>query len=403
MKRKKKRKNFPTDSFIGAHSILEGAMHSERSVRVDGRLRGQIEVEGDLVVGRQGKVKGDIKAGSVAVAGHVVGDVSVDHHLEISDAGLLVGDLEAPTISVAEGGILEGFCKMVGEGAVENTPPEPMISQQELKNLVRVSDFDSTGRERRLQNATSNRPRIFHLLAFAVFLVLTITFFVTRTYFQKPSLDLQSKQVGALTAGSATRADNKREEQVSSTPKPQLEFVMEAPESSRRLMQEDEAEAQVEGSSSGRGSIIPPAVLGTASNANYARIENPTVEHHAEEGKAFRFKFKLVNPIEGELTAGSVAIVAALRPPHRPRFVSFPGMELDEKGLPAGLLKSLTFRIRRFKYVMGEFNFPLSQAESFSILIYNPGSQLVHKYTLFSDELTSKKLADPLLVWPSMP
>ena len=296
MKRNKNRKSPPIDSFVGSDSILEGSIRSEDSVRVDGSLSGQIEAGGELVVGRPGRVKADIKAGSVTVAGHVVGNITADHRLEISEAGLLVGDLEAPNISVAEGGVVEGFCKMVGEGVGENTPPGPVISHQELRNFDQGSDFESTERQGKSQNVTSRRLRIFHALAFVVFLVISITLLVSGTYFDEPSQDLQSKQLRALVEPPVARSDNEPEGEVSLTPKAQIEFVKEAPERSSRFMQRGEGEAQLEGLSAGRGSKTPPASLDDASRASYAKIENQTVEYYGEEGEAFRLKFKLVNP-----------------------------------------------------------------------------------------------------------
>jgi hypothetical protein len=54
------------------------------------------------------------------------------------------------------------------------------------------------------------------------------------------------------------------------------------------------------------------------------------------------------------------------------------------------LEKSLEFtRISRFKYFSGEFDFPLSYAESFRILVYNPGDQLVYDYALLPEEVVS--------------
>ena len=100
-----------------------------------------------------------------------------------------------------------------------------------------------------------------------------------------------------------------------------------------------------------------------------ARIDEAKVSSLEENREGFRFVFKLVNLI-GEPIAGNVAIIAALRPPHQPRFVSFPSMKLND-GMPVKLRKSVGYSIRYFKEVTGRFYFPFSYSESFRILIYD--------------------------------
>ena len=90
----------------------------------------------------------------------------------------------------------------------------------------------------------------------------------------------------------------------------------------------------------------------------FAKIDDTKVSSLDEGGEGFKFSFKLVNLV-GEPIVGNVAIIAALRPPHQPRFVSFPSMKLED-GLPVKLRRSVGFNIRYFKYITGRFTFPFS-------------------------------------------
>ena len=59
MKKNKKEKSLSLDTLIGANTVFEGSIQSERSVCVEGSIRGRIEAKGEVVVGRQGQVRED--------------------------------------------------------------------------------------------------------------------------------------------------------------------------------------------------------------------------------------------------------------------------------------------------------------------------------------------------------
>ena len=135
-------------------------------------------------------------------------------------------------------------------------------------------------------------------------------------------------------------------------------------------------------------STVPEIRVGSNAEVDprpIARIDEAKVSSLEENREGFRFIFKLVNLI-GEPIAGNVAIIAALRPPHQPRFVSFPSMKLND-GMPVKLRKSVGYSIRYFKEVTGRFYFPFSYSESFRILIYDRDEELVLDSTFLAKDV----------------
>ncbi len=109
----KKEKSLSLDTLIGANTVFEGSIQSERSVCVEGSIRGRIEAKGEVVVGRQGQVEADIYADSVVVGGQIIGNINARSRLEITATGRVTGDIEATKITVAEGGMVDGSFKMM--------------------------------------------------------------------------------------------------------------------------------------------------------------------------------------------------------------------------------------------------------------------------------------------------
>jgi cytoskeletal protein CcmA (bactofilin family) len=123
MKMKNKKENsLSLDTLIGANTVFEGSIQSERSVCVEGSIRGRIEAKGEVVVGRQGEVEADIYADSVVVGGRIIGNINARSRLEITATGRVTGDIEATKITVAEGGMVDGSFKMME--AVESAYPQ---------------------------------------------------------------------------------------------------------------------------------------------------------------------------------------------------------------------------------------------------------------------------------------
>jgi cytoskeletal protein CcmA (bactofilin family) len=98
--------------FLDQGSEFEGELKFEQSFRVDGKVRGAIRSEGDLVVGEKGTIEGEIQVGRLFVSGLVRGDVQVTKRLSIHPRGRVEGEVRAPALVVEEGGVLEGRCAM---------------------------------------------------------------------------------------------------------------------------------------------------------------------------------------------------------------------------------------------------------------------------------------------------
>jgi len=103
------------DAMIGVNSYFEGNFYSESSICIEGKVRGRIESKGCVILGENGKVEGDILSSSVIVGGEIIGNIVATGQLEVSSTGKVKGDVVAPTFIINQGGIVDGFCRMLNE------------------------------------------------------------------------------------------------------------------------------------------------------------------------------------------------------------------------------------------------------------------------------------------------
>jgi cytoskeletal protein CcmA (bactofilin family) len=93
--------------------------------QVLGNFTGQIECDGDLLIGPEAHVEADIRGNRITISGLVRGNVIAASRLKITTSGRLEGDATVGALVVQEGGVHYGVIRVHPEG-IPDTPPERM-------------------------------------------------------------------------------------------------------------------------------------------------------------------------------------------------------------------------------------------------------------------------------------
>lgn len=101
------------DTLIGKGTSLEGTVNAEGTIRLDGTVHGGLNITGNLIVGEEGAVKGNIKVENAFVAGVVEGNVIATSQLHITHTAKLIGDITVKTVIIDEGAVFVGNCKII--------------------------------------------------------------------------------------------------------------------------------------------------------------------------------------------------------------------------------------------------------------------------------------------------
>jgi cytoskeletal protein CcmA (bactofilin family) len=99
-------------TLIAAGTRITGQITGATEVHIDGEVDGDIRVDDTVVVGAQGKVKGQISARIVRVGGKVAGNLTGRDRVEVLPSGSTEGDISAPRVVVAEGAFVKGKVEM---------------------------------------------------------------------------------------------------------------------------------------------------------------------------------------------------------------------------------------------------------------------------------------------------
>lgn len=101
-----------TDTLIGEGTTFEGKITSQASIRIEGRVIGDIVCQGDLTVGEGAEIQSNVQARNITIAGQINGDVTAAHKLAITASGKLFGNATSDTFTIEEGGIFTGSSMM---------------------------------------------------------------------------------------------------------------------------------------------------------------------------------------------------------------------------------------------------------------------------------------------------
>ena len=112
-----KKERIPGDSsdlnaFLGEGTTFKGNLTFEGTVRVDGKLEGEIFTKDTLVIGESATVEAKVHAGQVVISGTVHGNITAEKKVELNSSARLFGNISTPSLSIAEGVVFEGNCSM---------------------------------------------------------------------------------------------------------------------------------------------------------------------------------------------------------------------------------------------------------------------------------------------------
>lgn len=109
------------ESLIAADITIEGKIEGSGHVRIAGKFKGDVNVQGDLTIEKDAKLNGSVRAQKVAIAGELEGNIDAAAQVDLQQSGVLIGDLKAGSLTVAAGSRMRGQAEF---GWDEDAPPK---------------------------------------------------------------------------------------------------------------------------------------------------------------------------------------------------------------------------------------------------------------------------------------
>ncbi len=118
-----KQNNGGTLSLVGAGTTIEGKVKTDGSMRIDGKVVGDVTAKANVTIGGTGSVEGTVTAANIALAGRVQGTLIASEKLVLENKSVMRGDIRASKLVVDEGAVFDGQCAM--SSPAPGTAPKP--------------------------------------------------------------------------------------------------------------------------------------------------------------------------------------------------------------------------------------------------------------------------------------
>src|SRR6202142_4464450 len=96
------------ESVIAANLSIEGKIEGSGNVKIAGRFKGDVKIDGNLNIEPGAHLTGQVLAGIVVVGGELQGNIESAKRVDVLEGGIIVGDVKAGSITVAAGSRMRG-------------------------------------------------------------------------------------------------------------------------------------------------------------------------------------------------------------------------------------------------------------------------------------------------------
>ena len=96
------------ESVIASDLTIEDKIVGTGHVRIAGRFKGDVHVNGNLTIDSGANLDGQVKANVITVAGELRGNIENAKRVELLDGGVITGDVKAGSLTVAAGSRMRG-------------------------------------------------------------------------------------------------------------------------------------------------------------------------------------------------------------------------------------------------------------------------------------------------------
>lgn len=133
------------NTIIGKGTTIEGSIKLQNSLRVDGKIKGNVNTPESIVVGKDGEINGEITVGNAVVGGKVEGKIEAKGKVVLESKSSFSGEMITAKLVIDEGAFFDGQCTMSDNNRERKSVPKfkPYSTEEkEERTTVQASTFN---------------------------------------------------------------------------------------------------------------------------------------------------------------------------------------------------------------------------------------------------------------------
>ncbi len=124
------------NTIIGKGSAISGNMKVNGFIRIDGDIDGSLETDGNVIVGENARIRGDLTAKSAIIGGIIKGNIKANESIKILAEAAVIGDVISRKVQVDGSAIIHGHCISIKDETEYGKTAAEYLQSKAIKEKV---------------------------------------------------------------------------------------------------------------------------------------------------------------------------------------------------------------------------------------------------------------------------
>ena len=127
-------------TIIGERAKIDGKFKISKSIEIDCEIKGQLDVNGQLIIQKNGFVSADVKTIDAEIIGKYEGNMSASGNVEIKETGVVSGNIKTDCLIINKGGIFSGNVTRIADAGTD--PAKKKSKSVSEEKTVKDSSYE---------------------------------------------------------------------------------------------------------------------------------------------------------------------------------------------------------------------------------------------------------------------
>lgn len=126
------------NTILGPGSAISGDIKVNGFVRIDGDINGNLETDGNVIIGEKSRIRGNVTSKSIIIGGIIIGNVHSEESVKLLPESVVIGDIISHKVQIADTAVFHGHCISIKNDDEYKSASEKYLQSQAIKAKVLI-------------------------------------------------------------------------------------------------------------------------------------------------------------------------------------------------------------------------------------------------------------------------
>lgn len=126
------------NTLVGKGSFIKGNLRVNGFIRIDGDIDGNLETNGNVIIGESARVRGNLSAKSVIIGGIIFGNITTKENVKLLTTSAVIGNIISKKTVIENNAFFQGHCISISEEEKFKIQSEKFLQNQSIISKVNI-------------------------------------------------------------------------------------------------------------------------------------------------------------------------------------------------------------------------------------------------------------------------